>query len=100
MIDGVHILRPELLWMLAACPLVAAALWYRRSHQGDWSKVIDAELLSYLLPDQRQQKQRSMVWLPTLLLALIAVAAAGLQQIENFLPRPLNAAGLHICRQH
>jgi len=77
MIDGVHILRPELLWMLAACPLVAAALWYRRSHQGDWSKVIDAELLSYLLPDQRQQKQRSMVWLPTLLLALTAVAAAG-----------------------
>ena len=77
MIDGVHILRPELLWMLAACPLVAATLWYRRSHQGDWSKVIDAELLSYLLPDQRQQKQRSMVWLPTLLLALTAVAAAG-----------------------
>ena len=84
MIDGVHLLRPELLWVLAACPFVAAALWYRRSHQGDWSKVIDAELLSYLLPDQRQRKQRSMVWIPTLLLALIAVAAAGpsLQRVE------------------
>ena len=53
MIDGFHLLRPDLLWALLACPLVALALWYRRVHQGDWTKVIDAELLPYLLPDQR-----------------------------------------------
>ena len=52
MIDGFHLLRPDLLWALLACPLVALALWYRRVHQGDWTKVIDAELLPYLLPDQ------------------------------------------------
>ena len=45
MIDGFHLLRPDLLWALLACPLVALALWYRRVHQGDWTKVIDAELL-------------------------------------------------------
>ena len=39
MIDGFHLLRPDLLWALLACPLVALALWYRRVHQGDWTKV-------------------------------------------------------------
>ena len=61
MIDGFHLLRPDLLWALLACPLVALALWYRRVHQGDWTKVIDAELLPYLLPDQRSKSQRSRV---------------------------------------
>ena len=84
MIDGFHLLRPDLLWALLACPLVALALWYRRVNQGDWTKVIDAELLPYLLPDQNGKAQRSRVWIPTLLLALITLGAAGpsLQRVE------------------
>ena len=84
MIDGFHLLRPDLLWALLACPLVALALWYRRVHQGDWTKVIDAELLPYLLPDQRGKAQRSRIWIPTLLLALMTLGAAGpsLQRVE------------------
>ena len=84
MIDGFHLLRPDLLWALLACPLVALALWYRRVHQGDWTKVIDAELLPYLLPDQRGKSQRSRVWIPTLLLTLVTLGAAGpsLQRVE------------------
>ena len=84
MIDGFHLLRPDLLWALLACPLVALALWYRRVHQGDWTKVIDAELLPYLLPDQRSKSQRSRVWIPTLLLILVTLGAAGpsLQRVE------------------
>lgn len=84
MIDGFHLLRPELLWGLTACPLVALALWYRRIHQGDWTKVIDADLLPFLMPDQSGKTQRSRVWIPTLLLALVTVAAAGpsLQRVE------------------
>lgn len=84
MIDGFHLLRPDLLWGLLACPLVALALWYRRVHQGDWTKVIDAELLPYLLPDQRGKAQRSRIWMPTLLLALVTLGAAGpsLQRVE------------------
>ena len=84
MIDGFHLLRPDLLWALLACPLVALALWYRRVHQGDWTKVIDAELLPYLLPDQRGKAQRSRIWMPTLLLALVTLGAAGpsLQRVE------------------
>ena len=84
MIDGFHLLRPELLWALTACPLVALALWYRRVHQGDWTKVIDADLLPFLMPDQTGKAQRSRVWIPTLLLALVTVAAAGpsLKRVE------------------
>ena len=84
MIDGFHLLRPELLWALTACPLVALALWYRRVHQGDWTKVIDADLLPFLMPDQTGKTQRSRVWIPTLLLALVTVAAAGpsLKRVE------------------
>jgi hypothetical protein len=33
MVDGFHLLRPDLLWALGACPVVALALWYRRAHQ-------------------------------------------------------------------
>lgn len=84
MIDGFHLLRPELLWGLALCPLVALALWYRRIHQGDWTRVIDPELLPHLLPEQRGQTKRARVWAPTVLLALVTLAAAGpsLQRVE------------------
>ena len=84
MIDGFHLLRPDLLWALLACPLVALALWYRRVNQGDWTKVIDAELLPYLLSGQKAKAQRSRVWIPTLLLALITLGAAGpsLKRVE------------------
>ena len=74
MIDGFHLLRPELLWGLALCPLVALALWYRRIHQGDWTRVIDPELLPHLLPEQRGQTKRARVWAPTVLLALVTLA--------------------------
>ena len=79
-----HLLRPELLWALLGCPLVALALWHRRSQQGDWSRVIDPELLHYLLPDQRQTAGRSRIWVPTLLLAMVILAAAGpsFQRVE------------------
>ena len=84
MIDGFHLLRPELLWSLLLCPVVALALWYRRIQKGDWSKAIDAELLVHLLPDHHQQKQRSLIWIPIVMLAMVILAAAGpsLQRVE------------------
>ena len=48
MIDGFHLLRPEILWALLLCPLVALALWYRHVQKGDWSKAIDADLLVHV----------------------------------------------------
>ena len=83
-IDGFHLLRPELLWALLLCPLLGITLWQHRAQQGDWSKVIDAELLTHLLPDQKSENLRSFFWLPILLLGLVVLAAAGpsLKRVE------------------
>ena len=84
MVDGFHLLRPELLWGLLICPLLAVALWHRRTRQGDWSRAIDPALLPYLMPDHSGKTRQTTIWMPTLLLSLIVLAAAGpsLRQVE------------------
>ena len=84
MVDGFHLLRPELLWGLLICPLLALALWHRRTRQGDWSRAIDPELLPYLMPDHGDKTRQATIWMPTLLLSLIVLAASGpsLRQVE------------------
>jgi len=84
MVDGFHLLRPEFLWGLLICPLLAVALWHRRTRQGDWSRAIDPELLPYLMPDHSDKTRQTTIWMPTLLLSLIVLAAAGpsLRQVE------------------
>ncbi len=84
MVDGFHLLRPEFLWGLLICPLLAFALWHRRTQQGDWSRAIDPELLPYLMPDHSDKTRQTTIWMPTLLLSLIVLAASGpsLRQVE------------------
>ena len=84
MVDGFHLLRPELLWGLLACPIFALALWYRRVNQGDWTRVIDAELLQHLIPQDTRDAERNSVWFPVVLSAMVIFAAAGpsLQKVE------------------
>ena len=84
MIDGFHVLRPELLWGLLICPLLALALWHRRTRQGDWSRAIDPELLPYLMPEHSDKTRQTTIWMPILVLSLIVLAASGpsLRQVE------------------
>ena len=84
MVDGFHLLRPELLWGLLICPLLAVALWHRRTRQGDWSRAIDPELLPYLMPEHSDKTRQTTIWMPILLLSLIVLAASGpsLRQVE------------------
>ena len=84
MIDGFHVLRPEWLWGLLICPLLALALWHRRTRQGDWSRAIDPELLPYLMPEHSDKTRQTTIWMPILLLSLIVLAASGpsLRQVE------------------
>jgi Ca-activated chloride channel family protein len=79
-----HVLRPELLWGLLICPLLALALWHRRTRQGDWSRAIDPELLPYLMPEHSDKTRQTTIWMPILLLSLIVLAASGpsLRQVE------------------
>ena len=82
--DGFHLLRPEFLWGLLICPLLALALWHRRIRQGDWSRAIDPELLPYLMPEHSDKARQTTIWMPTLLLSLVVLAASGpsLRQVE------------------
>ena len=82
--DGFHLLRPEFLWGLLICPLLALALWHRRIRQGDWSRAIDPELLPYLMPEHSDKTRQTTIWMPTLLLSLVVLAASGpsLRQVE------------------
>mgnify|MGYP001160208549 CR=1 FL=1 len=84
MVDGFHLLRPELLWGLLICPLLVVALWHRRTRQGDWGRAIDPELLPYLMPEDSDKTRQTSIWMPALLLSLIVLAAAGpsLRQVE------------------
>ena len=77
MIDGFHLLRPEALWLLALCPFLGLALWYRRAQQGDWTRVIAPELLKHLIPIQTGRVNPPGVWIPVILFALIVLASSG-----------------------
>ena len=77
MVDGFHLLRPELLWGLLIFPLLVVALWHRRTRQGDWGRAIDPELLPYLMPEDSDKTRQTSIWMPALLLSLIVLAAAG-----------------------
>lgn len=84
MVDGFHLLRPEFLWGLLICPLLAFALWHRRARRGDWGRAIDPELLPYLMPEHSDKSRRTTIWMPALLLSLVVLAASGpsLRQVE------------------
>ena len=60
-----HFLRPLWLLMLLPCFALILTFWRTRQRRGSWSKVIDPNLLPWLLPDDGQQ--RSERW-PLLLL--------------------------------
>ena len=75
MID-LHLIRPELLWLLIpVLPLVFIAM--RRSAQaGDWKQAIDPELLQHLVSDSpsAQRATRQLWWLA---LPILILAASG-----------------------
>lgn len=75
-----HFLRPEVLFLLLLCPLIA---WLFRQHHrsgNDWSRSIAPELLVHLTRDPATKGGRrrfSQPWLVALLSALAILALAG-----------------------
>ncbi len=71
MLSEFHFLRPE--WFWAILPLIALliALYYQKHRGGNWSSIIDPQLLQYVLIGQNQKQQR---W-PLVLLAILALLA-------------------------
>ncbi len=72
-----HLLRPW--WLLALLPMVWIIWksWQAQAGSGDWSKVVDAELLPHLLEGQPQQRSRYWLWLLLLSWLLATLALAG-----------------------
>lgn len=72
----IHLIRPELLWLLpAVLPLLLVA-WRRQSQGGDWSKAIDSDLLPHLISEEgaRGNRLRQLWWLA---LPVLVIGAAG-----------------------
>lgn len=72
----IHLIRPELLWLLpAVLPLLLVA-WRRQSQGGDWSKAIDSDLLPHLIAEEgaRGNRLRQLWWLA---LPILVIGAAG-----------------------
>jgi Ca-activated chloride channel family protein len=72
----IHLIRPELLWLLpAVLPLLLIA-WRRQVHGGDWSKAIDSDLLPHLISEEgtRGNRLRQLWWLA---LPILVIGAAG-----------------------
>ena len=79
----IHLIRPELLWLLpAVLPLLLVA-WRRQSQGGDWSKAIDSDLLPHLIAEEgtRGNRLRQLWWL-TLPILVIGAAGPSLERAE------------------
>ena len=84
--NTIHWLRPEALWLLVLVPLTIALLWRQQRTAGNWSKVIDPELLPYVLIAGGGRTQR-LRWLgPTALISLAVISIAGPSFIKIDVP--------------
>ena len=78
------LLRPEALWLAL---LIIPAVWLAikaSGARGDWSKVIDPELLSHLLQDSAARETRRAHWLVPLglVLAILGIAGPSFSKID------------------
>ncbi len=87
-IGALHILRPEILWLLLPAVLLALLLWQIRQRAGDWSRVIDPQLLPLLLGEG--ERQRSFNPLPLLLILWLLTVLAASGPSFRQIPQPVH----------
>ena len=82
-----HLLRPEaLLGLIPALVLAGLAQWRKRS-AGNWSKIINPQLLPFLMQGDTNKKQRGILWvLLAWIITCLALAGPTWQQ----LPQPVH----------
>ena len=83
--SGVHLFRPEWLWLLALLPLVALAWWRRRRRDRSWEAAVDPHLLAHLLERSggRDGYARPVAAVLAFLVAVLALAGPSWRQVAQ-----------------
>ena len=76
LLETLHWLRPQALWLLLAVPLIVLLAWARSRQTRRWKDVVDAHLLPHLLVDG-ERRARGWPWAALLGWTLAVIALAG-----------------------
>ncbi len=77
LINPIHWLRPEALWLLSLVPVIGILFWRQQRGSGSWSKVIDPILLPHILTAGATQSKRWRWIGPVALFCLAIFSIAG-----------------------
>ena len=72
-----NVLHPQAFWLLVILPPVIMLVWRSVRSSANWSKVIDAHLLSHLISDDGTGASPRGHWWAALWLSLLILAVAG-----------------------
>ncbi|WP_308873662.1 VWA domain-containing protein [Thiothrix subterranea] len=84
MLNNLHFLHPEWLWLLLVLPLVLGMKWFQARQQGGWERIVDKQLMPFVLSGTAG----SWGWLPlawlslALLVAIVAMAGPAWEKRE------------------
>ncbi len=84
MLDNLHFLHPEWLWLLLVLPLIMSMKWLQARQQGGWERIVDKQLMPFVLSGSAG----SWGWLPlawlslALLVAIVAMAGPAWEKRE------------------
>ena len=83
--SGVHLFRPEWLWLLALLPLFVFAWWRRQRRTRAWEDAVDPHLLAHLLErgEGRGGRASAAAALLAILVALVALAGPSWRQVAQ-----------------
>ncbi|WP_228287918.1 VWA domain-containing protein [Thiothrix subterranea] len=84
MLNNLHFLHPEWLWLLLVLPLVLGIKWFQARQQGGWERIVDKQLMPFVLSGTAG----NWGWLPlawlslALLVAIVAMAGPAWEKRE------------------
>lgn len=83
--SGLHLFRPEWLWLLVLLPLLGFAWWRRRRRSQAWERAVDPHLLPHLLQRDggRGGRGRALVAALAFLVAVVALAGPSWRQVAQ-----------------
>lgn len=74
---ALHFIRPKLLWLLLAVPIIYLSFYRRDDVRARWRRYIDSELLDHLIVRHRRRWRFRPVHMACLLIILGTIAIAG-----------------------